>query len=57
MSGDLISCFSNTTKLDTRLRARQAVLRVQSNDDNTDDIGMSFRLGATRLDVKPDGRR
>ena len=51
------SCFSNTTKLDTRLRARQAVLRVQSNDDNTDDIGMSFRLGATRLDVKPDGRR
>jgi hypothetical protein len=51
------SCFSNTTKLDTRLRGRQAVLRVQSNDDNTNDLGMSFRLGATRLDVKPDGKR
>jgi hypothetical protein len=51
------SCFSNTTKLDTRLRGRQAVLRVQSNDDDTNDLGMSFRLGATRLDVKPDGKR
>ena len=51
------SCFSNTTKLDTRLRARQAVLRVQSNDDDTSVTGMGFRLGATRLDVKPDGKR
>tara|TARA_Y100000004_G_scaffold177163_1_gene218478 strand:- start:199 stop:2085 length:1887 start_codon:yes stop_codon:yes gene_type:complete len=51
------SCFSTTTKIDTRLRARQVVLRVQSNDDDANDIGMSFRLGATRLDVKPDGRR
>ena len=51
------SCFSNTTKLDTRLRGRQAVLRVQSNDDDTGVTGMSFRLGATRLDVKPDGKR
>ena len=51
------SCFSTTTKIDTRLRARQVVLRVQSNDTDTNEIGMSFRLGATRLDVKPDGRR
>ena len=51
------SCFSNTTKIDTRLRARQVVLRVQSNDDNTAVTGMGFRLGATRLDVKPDGKR
>tara|TARA_A100001515_G_scaffold117475_1_gene99482 strand:- start:4875 stop:6761 length:1887 start_codon:yes stop_codon:yes gene_type:complete len=51
------SCFSNTTKLDTRLRGRQLVLRVQSNDDNLNDLGMSFRLGATRLDIKPDGKR
>ena len=51
------SCFSNTTKLDTRLRGRQVVLRVQSNDDDTNVLGMSFRLGATRLDVKPDGQR
>ena len=51
------ACFSNTTKLDTRLRGRQAVLRVQSNDDDTNVTGMSFRLGATRLDIKPDGKR
>ena len=51
------ACFSNTTKLNTRLRGRQAVLRVQSNDDDTSVTGMSFRLGATRLDVKPDGKR
>lgn len=51
------SCFSNTTKIDTRLRARQVVLRVQSNDDDTSVTGMGFRLGATRLDVKPDGKR
>ena len=49
--------FSNTTKIDTRLRARQIVLRVQSNDDNSAVTGMAFRLGATRLDIKPDGRR
>tara|TARA_R100001509_G_scaffold66107_1_gene36608 strand:+ start:821 stop:2707 length:1887 start_codon:yes stop_codon:yes gene_type:complete len=51
------SCFSNTTKLDTRLRGRQLVLRVQSNDDNLNDLGMGFRLGATRFDIKPDGKR
>ena len=51
------SCFSNTTKIDTRLRARQVVLRVQSNDDDANDIGMGFRLGAVRMDIKPDGKR
>ena len=51
------NCFSNTTKIDTRLRARQIVLRVQSNDDNSAVTGMAFRLGATRLDIKPDGKR
>jgi len=51
------ACTSVTTKIDTRARGRQAVLRVQSNDTNTNEIGMSFRLGATRLDIKPDGMR
>ena len=51
------NCFSNTTKIVTRLRARQIVLRVQSNDDNSAVTGMAFRLGATRLDIKPDGKR
>ena len=51
------SCTSNTTKIDTRVRGRQAVLRIQSNDDNTSKTGMSFRVGAMRLDIKPDGMR
>jgi len=51
------SCNSVTTKIDTRVRGRQAVLRVQSNDDDTTKIGMGFRIGAMRLEAKPDGRR
>tara|TARA_R100000664_G_scaffold29993_2_gene42215 strand:- start:2263 stop:4164 length:1902 start_codon:yes stop_codon:yes gene_type:complete len=51
------SCTSNTTKIDTRVRGRQAVLRIQSNDDDTSKTGMSFRVGAMRLDIKPDGMR
>jgi len=51
------TCYSNTSKIDTRLRGRQAVIRVQSNDDDTAKLGMGFRLGATRLDIKPDGKR
>ena len=51
------SCTSNTTKIDTRVRGRQAVLRIQSNDDDTTKTGMSFRVGAMRLDIKPDGMR
>ena len=51
------SCTSVTTKIDTRVRGRQAVLRVQSNDDDTTETGMSFRVGAMRLDARPDGRR
>ena len=51
------ACTSVTTKIDTRARGRQAVLRIQSNDTNTSDTGMAFRLGATRIDIKPDGMR
>ncbi len=51
------SCTSVTTKVDTRIRGRQAVLRLQSNDTDTSVIGMSFRAGATRIDIQPDGKR
>ena len=51
------SCTSATTKIDTRVRGRQAVLRIQSNDTDTSTIGMSFRVGATRIDINPDGKR
>jgi len=51
------SCTSVTTKIDTRIRGRQAVLRIQSNDDDATAVGTSFRVGAMRMDYKPDGRR
>ena len=42
-----------------RGRARQMVLRFESNDDadNDGNLGIGWRLGATRIDIKPDGRR
>jgi len=49
---------STTQKKDMRARARQAVIRFESDDDDTsanDDVG--WRLGATRLEIKSDGRR
>jgi hypothetical protein len=46
------TCTSTTTKIDTRVRGRQAVLRIESDDD-----GVGFRVGAMRLDFRPDGRR
>ena len=50
---------STTQKLNVRGRARQVVLRFESDDDNTDayTLGLGFRIGATRLGTKPDGKR
>ncbi len=41
-----------TGKLDVRLRGRAFSLRVESTD-----TGVAWRLGAPRVDVKPDGKR
>jgi len=51
------SCTSVTTKIDTRVRGRQATLRVQSNDTDTTVVGVGFRVGATRIETQPDGKR
>jgi hypothetical protein len=53
------TCTSTTTRIDTRVRARQAVLRVESDDDGSTSsrTGVGFRLGATRMDLIPSGRR
>ena len=40
-----------------RARSRQAVFRVESDDDSDGNDNVGWRLGATRLDIKPDGRR
>jgi len=50
---------ANTQQAYVRSRSRQIALRFESNDDATDDgnLGIGWRLGATRIDIKPDGRR
>jgi hypothetical protein len=41
-----------TGQIDTRIRARQMILRIQSNQLNT-----TWQSGAMRMDIRPDGRR
>jgi len=41
-----------TGQIFTRLRARQIILKVASNQLNT-----SWQLGAPRIDIRPDGKR
>ena len=50
---------STTQQLNIRGRARQAVLRFESDDDNTSGgaAGVGFRIGATRVGIRPDGKR
>tara|TARA_R100001509_G_scaffold26208_1_gene13704 strand:+ start:741 stop:2624 length:1884 start_codon:yes stop_codon:yes gene_type:complete len=60
LTTDQTSSFSaTTTKIDTRARGRQAAVRFESDDDaeTVDRLGVGFRIGATRLDVQPNGRR
>ena len=50
---------SSTTKVDTRARGRQAVVRFESDDDAVTDsqLGVGFRVGGKRLEIQPNGRR
>ena len=50
---------SNTGQVNIRARGRQVALRVESDDDASNDgnLGIGWRLGATRLDIRQDGRR
>ena len=51
------SIGATTGQINLRTRSRQAVLRVESDDDSAGNDNVGWRLGATRLDIKPDGRR
>ena len=49
---------STATFSSLRTRSRQIVLRFESDDDNSEDQkDYKWRLGSTRLDVQPSGRR
>ena len=49
----------STQKVDLRGRARQAVVRLESDDDASTEarLGVGWRLGDMRLNTRPDGRR
>ena len=53
------TCTATTTQINTRLRARQAALRIESDDDGSSGtrLGVGFRVGAMRMDLRPTGRR
>ena len=49
---------STTQQAFTRARGRQLVLRIESDDDATAGrTGFKWRVGASRIDVRTDGRR
>ena len=50
---------NSTEKVDVRARARQAALRVQSDDDADSEVreGVGWRLGVSRMEVRPNGKR
>ena len=52
-----VTAASTFTNL--RTRSRQIVFRFESDDDNTalDQKGYKWRLGSTRIDLQPSGRR
>jgi len=61
LTADSTSQIDNTTtRNDVRTRGRQFVLRFESDDDLSPTArqkDFKWRLGATRLDVNPSGRR
>ena len=50
---------STTQQVFVRSRSRQMALRFESDDDATNDgnLAIGWRLGATRIDLKSDGKR
>jgi hypothetical protein len=60
LTTDQTTAFTGTTtKIDTRARGRQAAVRFESDDDAAPGVrtGVGFRIGGTRLDLQPNGRR
>jgi hypothetical protein len=50
---------ASTQQVFVRSRSRQMALRFESDDDatNNGNLSIGWRLGATRVDIKPDGKR
>ena len=56
-----VAVDSETQVMNIRGRGRQFALKVTSYNDSSQNtanrLGVGWRLGSTRLDVKPDGRQ
>jgi hypothetical protein len=56
-----VAVDSETQVKNIRGRGRQFALKVSSHNDSSQNtanrLGVGWRLGSTRLDVKPDGRQ
>ena len=50
---------ASTTYQSLRSRARQVVVRIESDDDNdlSNRLNYKWKLGSTRMDIQPSGRR
>jgi hypothetical protein len=61
LSTDSTSQITTSTRFtNLRTRTRQVVLRFESDDDNSVEANKKnykFRVGDTRLDIQPSGRR
>ena len=56
-SGQTATISPTTTQSHIRARGRQAVVRLASNDGDNGNLGVGWRLGATRYEIRSDGRR
>tara|TARA_R110002020_G_scaffold400536_3_gene610592 strand:- start:119 stop:2257 length:2139 start_codon:yes stop_codon:yes gene_type:complete len=56
-SGQTSTITPSTTQSHIRARGRQAVVRLASNDGDSGNLGVGWRLGATRYEIRADGRR
>jgi hypothetical protein len=56
-SGQTSTVSPATQQGHIRARGRQAVLRINSNDGDSGNLGVGWRLGVTRYDIRSDGRR
>lgn len=52
VGAQIITVEQFTGQINTRLRGRQMAMKMSSNQ-----LGTTWQLGATRVDVRPDGRR
>ena len=58
LTTDSTTQITNTSTYNSlRSRARQVVFRFESDDDGDNQLGYKWRVGSTRIELQPSGRR